>query len=714
MRKRRISSLMLCTMSAALVISACGKNVAPGPGAESLTEATGVVSGDSVSDTSAEGVIDEDAGKGGGGTPWIDSDIKSNINSDTPVDPADDFHLYANKEWILENSIPEGYSSWSHYTERGLEVKKQCIDLLKDESIEGHDAELIRTYNSLVLDWDARNEAGISELVDGYERLASLSSLDDVTEVLKDKDAVNYTYSFIDYGADTGLNDPTTFIVLVSSSSLILSDSAEYLERTELGDIYYGYYGDVFVYMAQRYGMTENEARECFDRAIALETRLAPDIYTTNDMYSDDFYDRINNEMSFDEMTALCKVFPLADIIKASGYKYDGIYLVMNPDYLSGLDEIYTEDNFEDIRSLLIVKYVLSNVSNTDREAYEKSNELANEYFGKEGMLSDEEMAYNRVVSQLPDSMQIVYIEKYGSEEDRQKMTELCQEVIDTYSEMLAENDWASDEVKDYAIEKLNKITIHAAYPDKFKDTSGIDLTDCSLLEAEKNINENNIMRNIELIGTKLDPEKWAEFMSVTECNAFYNPSDNSINMIIGMMGEPFYSSDMSVEELYASIGAFWVGHEISHAFDNSGAQFDAEGQYRDWWTEADKEEFNKRVGRMDDYLDTIVAFDDNHFIGTNIDTEMIADMTGLQCALRMASKVEGFDYQKFFIKYAQMNASIDVYSSELSQLTQDAHPLNYSRTNVPVQQFEEFYEAFDVKEGDNMYLAPEDRLIVW
>ncbi|OQA18209.1 MAG: Neutral endopeptidase [Firmicutes bacterium ADurb.Bin354] len=279
---------------------------------------------------------------------------------------------------------------------------------------------------------------------------------------------------------------------------------------------------------------------------------------------------------------------------------------------------------------------------------------------------------------------------------------------------MLAENDWASDEVKDYAIEKLNKITIHAAYPDKFKDTSGIDLTDCSLLEAEKNITENNIKRNIELIGTKLDPEKWAEFMSVTECNAFYNPSDNSINMIIGMMGEPFYSSDMSVEELYASIGAFWVGHEISHAFDNSGAQFDAEGQYRDWWTEADKEEFNKRVGRMDDYLDTIVAFDDNHFIGTNIDTEMIADMTGLQCALRMASKVEGFDYQKFFIKYAQMNASIDVYSSELSQLTQDAHPLNYSRTNVPVQQFEEFYEAFDVKEGDNMYLAPEDRLIVW
>ena len=111
----------------------------------------------------------------------------------------------------------------------------------------------------------------------------------------------------------------------------------------------------------------------------------------------------------------------------------------------------------------------------------------------------------------------------------------------------------------------------------------------------------------------------------ILSCNAFYSFADNTINMIIGMMGEPFYSSDMSIEELYASIGAFWVGHEISHAFDNNGAQFDAEGAYRDWWTAEDKEEFNKRV-----------------------------------------------------------------------------------------QQFEEFYETYDVKEGDAMYLAPEDRLVIW
>ena len=173
-------------------------------------------------------------------------------------------------------------------------------------------------------------------------------------------------------------------------------------------------------------------------------------------------------------------------------------------------------------------------------------------------------------------------------------------------------------------------------------------------------------------------------------------------------------SDDMSVEELYASIGAFWVGHEVSHAFDMNGAQFDAEGNYRNWWKEEDLQEFERRSKRLDDYLDTIIPFGDHHVIGSNVDTEMAADYTGLQCALRMAQKVEDFDYDKFFTKYAQMNASLGLYSSELSQLTQDSHPLNFLRTNVPVQQFEEFYETYGVKEGDAMYLAPEDRLLIW
>lgn len=649
-----------------------------------------------------------------GGKPWINSDIKENITKDTKTDPRDDFHLYVNKKWILENSIPDGYSSWSHYHERALEVKKQGINLLKDNNIEGHDANLIRTYYNLILDWNKRNESGISELVDGYKKIVETNTIDDITKLLTDKETVYDYYNFIDYYSDTGFNDPETYLAVVDTPGLLLNDSAEYSTRTEYGNMYYGLKKDVFIYMGKKFGMTEEEAIKYFENAIDLETKLSSKIFTTNESYSDDYYEKINNEMTFKEMSSLSKNFPLSNIITSAGFKYKGKYLVTTPEYLKYLDEIYKQDNIDKIKSLLIVKYILSYSTSIDRETYDKYNELSNKYLGKSGTLSDDEMAYNSVIKKLPDSMQIVYIKKYGSEEDRKKMKELCQMVIDTYRGLLLENDWLSEETKKYAVEKLDKMTINALYPDKFNDTSKIDITNKTLLEAEKIIELNDIKRDIEELGTKVDHDKWADWMSVTTCNAFYSPSSNSINMLLGMMGEPYYSSDMSVEELYASIVGYWIGHEISHAFDNSGSQFDANGVYRDWWNTKDKEEFKRRVEKMDNYLNSIVAFGDYHFIGTNIDAEMIADMTGLQCALRMASKIENFDYKKFFIKYAELYATIGLYSDQLSLLTQDSHPLDYSRTNVPVQQFEEFYKAFDVKEGDNMYLAPEDRLIIW
>ena len=650
----------------------------------------------------------------GGGQPWIDSELKENLSAEMETDPRDDFHLYASKDWLLANDIPDGYSFWSHYDERGLEVKQQCMELLKDKSLAGHDAQLIQTYNSLVLDWDARNAKGVTEIKELYDELLSADSTEDITKLLTDSNTAHKLYCFFAFGADTGLNNPDKYLVALADPTLLLTDSAEYSERSEYGDMYYRYRKELFVYVAEKMGMSAEEAEKRFDSAIALEARLSEKIYTTQERHNDDFMDRINNEMSYEDVAALAKVFPLGDILSSAGYKYDGTYLVTNPDYYGLLDEIYTDEHIEEIKDLMIVRYLLGYAGNLDKDVYDKTNELINSYFGTSGTVSDEEMAYERVADALPESMQQVYISKYGSAEDKKKMEDLCQQVIDTYRELLSENEWASDEVKAYAIEKLDKMEIHAAFPDKFRDTSGIDISGCSLIEADEIISQMDADYEKSLIGTERDKEMWAEGANILSCNAFYNFTDNTINMFIGMMGGPFYSSDMSTEELYASIGAFWVGHEVSHAFDSNGAQFDAEGKLRDWWTPEDKEEFNRRVSRMDDYLDGIVAFGGNHFIGTNIDTEMVADMTGLQCALRMASKVEDFDYDKFFTKYAQMNASLGVYSAELSQLLQDEHPLNYARTNVPVQQFEEFYETYNVKEGDNMYLAPEDRLLVW
>ena len=705
---RQIIAILLGTMITSIMLSGCGE------GSETNVETTdGSVqnqeAGAAPSDSSEDNSV-----KGSGGKPWLDTSIKENITADTKADPKDDFYLYANKVWLEKNDIPDGYDTWSLYDKRSLDVKKQCMDLMKDESIKGHDAELVRTYNKLILDWNARNELGVSELLEKYNKITEAKNIDDITKLLTDKDTVYDYFDFFDFKVTTGLNDPNKYIVGVDTPKLLLKDSAEYTQRTELGDIYYGYYKDLFVYMAGKFGMTEDEANRCFENAVTLDSKLAPKIYTTKEKNAGDYYEKINNEIPLSELASYTKKFPLKEILTSAGYAYDGAYIVTTPDYFKHIDDIYTEGNLEAIKSRMIVEYILSYSSIVDKETYDKTIELDNKYLGSNGAMSDEEMACDMVKKNLPDSYQKVYIEKYGSEEDRQKMTELCQKVIDTYKELISENEWASDETKKAAIEKLDKMAIHSAYPDKFNDTTGIDIGGCTLIEAGRNIENNIIKENIKLIGTKVDKEKWGEIIPVTECNAFFNPQDNSINMFIGMMGEPFYSSDMSTEELYASIGAFWAGHEISHAFDRNGAQFDADGNFKDWMSDADKEQFQKRIDKMDKYLDSIVAFGDKHFEGANVDTEMTADITGLQCALKMASKVDGFDYKKFFTKYAQMNAIVASYNHELEKVSQDEHPLDYSRANVPVQQFEEFYKAFDVKEGDNMYLAPEDRITVW
>ncbi|MBR1628766.1 MAG: M13 family metallopeptidase, partial [Lachnospiraceae bacterium] len=648
------------------------------------------------------------------GTPWVDSELKENVTKRTPIDPKEDFHLYANKDWLVKNKIPRGYESWSHYAERANEVKRQCMKLLKDPSIFGHDADLIHTLNSLILDWDTRNAIGVTGIKDLADRILAVQNIEELKSLLMSEEGIELLDNFISVGAGTGLTDSSYYQVFVGNSGFLLSDAAEYEKRSEYGDMQYDYAKDVFSHMAGRLGMDPSEAQARFDGAIAFESLLAPSALTSEDEMSDDYIERINNEMFFSEVGLLSGAYPLTEMIEKMGYRYEGKYVVEQPEYLRKLNEVFNDSNLEGMKDLIYVGYVTGFSNLLDEEIVSYAGNAYEEYFGGNGSITDREMAYNMVSGMLPAAMQKVYVSRYGSTKDKRRMEQLCRQVIRTYRELLRENKWASRKTINYAIKKLNSIKIHAAYPDEWMDYSSISLDGKNLVDAVRAINEYYTAYNQSLMGQRVNDRNWASGMNLLSCNAFYSAQDNTINMIIGMMGEPFFSDDMSKEELYASIGAFWVGHEVSHAFDNNGSQFDANGDYKDWWTKKDKQEFNRRVRKMNRYLDKIIPFGKYHVNGSNVNTEMIADMTGLQCALRMAKKERHFDYDKFFKTYAQMNASLSIYSTELYVLTQDEHLLDYLRTNVPVQQFEEFYKTYDVEKGDGMYLAPKDRLLIW
>lgn len=664
-------------------------------------------------ETDAEEAVVSDSSHDNG-APWLNSCLIGNVTEDIPTDPKQDFYLSVNKDWILNTKLPDGYSVWSNYSAVAKETMEKAITMLRSNKLSGHDAELIQGLFGLYTDIDARNEAGYEPIRPIVEKILAAESLDDIKRLYLDGDFGYEVENLLSFDISTGISDASRYYAWVSLPTLIMSDSANYLQENEYGTLLRDFNKDCFLYMMNRLGMSGEDALKCFDDAIALETELAPHIYTDEESMRSDFREKINNVMTFDELTGLVNEYPLKEVLEVSEIVYDGGYLVVDPDYIQYLDKVFTEENVQKLKNHMLVKFVLKQITALDEDTMRTVTELKNQYYGTSGDTNLEEKAFTLLKAMLPDSLSKEYIKMYSSEEDRQKVEDMCYKVIDTYREILSQNDWATQETLDYAVKKLDAMTVHVGWPDKWRDYSGLDISGLSYYEALKEIEKYNIKLGVNLLGTVPDKEMWANSLCVLECNAFYSNSDNSINMIVGMMESPFYYSDMPVEELYASLGAFWIGHEVSHAFDSNGARYDLEGRLNNWWNEEDLKGFEARVEKLDRYLDDILIMDNYYVNGSNVDSEMIADMTGVQCALKMAEKEEGFDYAKFFEYYAKMNASISLYTYELSQIQGDPHPLDYQRANVPVQQFEEFYKAFGVTESDGMYLAPEKRLVIW
>ncbi|MBR6487162.1 MAG: M13 family metallopeptidase [Lachnospiraceae bacterium] len=337
-------------------------------------------------------------------------------------------------------------------------------------------------------------------------------------------------------------------------------------------------------------------------------------------------------------------------------------------------------------------------------------------YCGITESMPDEEEAYLETRSLFADNMARIYVDKYLTEEMRDEIRQLCQDAADTYKVMIDDTDWLSDETKEQAKYKLEHITINALYPDKWEDDSMFFVTPKkdggSYLQAILDYNDSIIKRAQSHINEKVDKEIWG--VDILQTNAFYTPQNNSINIIPGFLCSATYSSDMTIEEKYGALGSV-IGHEISHAFDTNGAQYDADGNIKDWWGKEDYDAFMKRAGKLVDYYDKVVAFDDGtEYHGQVVQTEAIADMAGIKCMLKMAEKIEDFDYDKFFRANTYLWARVTTLEGMESGIATDPHPLHYLRCNVTLQQYDEFYDTYDIKEGDGMYLAPEDRIAVW
>ena len=645
------------------------------------------------------------------GSPWVDYVLRENVKTveERPESAKDDLYLYANFDWAKNTEIRPGYRSESSFSVVADEIREMSLAVLTDDSLEGQDADLVQGLYKAWLDWDARNALGVKPLQKTVDQILAVSDLDGLTALFCDRDT--HAGQLFGFGSDTGLNDPETYLLVISPIGLLLGDSAEYVERTEMGERMEAAYRMAAAKMLPKLGYTEEQASEMMDRALALETELAGGIMSSAEHMSPDYIQRINNEMRPDEAYALCENFPLSTIIDAWGYSAAENCSVTEPAYLEKLDAVYTEDRLEDLKNYLLVCVAIGSMSALDRDCYELSIDFNNAVNGSTGSVPDEEAAYKIVCSALTAPLDRAFLEKNDSTQMKADITRICQECIAYYRDMLDGEDWLSADTRTRAIEKLDAITIHAVYPEKWQDYSSLSLEGLNYYDCLEAIGDFGNDYNRSLLNTKVDHELWN--FDILETNAYYNPQDNSINIIRGILGSVFYRDDMSTEELYAGIGTV-IGHEISHAFDTLGAQFDASGSLSNWWTEEDYSAFLTRAQKLIDYYDTITAFGGYQVQGKKIQTEAIADMAGVKCMLGLLEQKGDVDYRVFFEAYAKLWARLNTREMEYYCLMQDSHPLQYLRTNVTAQQFDQFLEAYGVTEGDGMYLDPAARILVW
>lgn len=648
---------------------------------------------------------------------WLNADIQGNVTENTPAERKNDYGLFVNRDWILQAEIPAGESTTGAMEDVQRTLKDRQIALLKDDSLTGHDAELVHKLYALVSDWDYRNAQGVESAMPVMEAIRSIDSLETLTAYLYDRSNLSRYYPLA-MAVSTDMANPDIYITQIGTPSLMLQDSAEYAERTQAGELYYAKRQQLGMYMLTRLGLSEDEAAQVIENAFAFDALMAQHIKPMATHYQADYVASILNYYTPEELQALAGDFPILEMIEAYGLKIGTSFMVTEPDYIAALPEIYTEENVPLLRDWMALKAAISMATVLDQETYQQTDAISNAVMGITGETSEDDNALQTVLGLLPVPMDNLYIQAYCTEQQRQDMLDIIEDTVAYYRQMLESVDWLSDETRAKAIEKLDNLRVFAVYPDELGDWSGLDFAGPdeggSLLAAHAAVEKFVLSIQSDKIDTIVDKDKWDQLtMQTSRVNAMYNPQNNSINIFAGILSGEVYNEDMSYEQKLGGIGTV-IGHEISHGFDTNGAQFDKDGTIVNWWTDEDYAAFMARAQKLADWYDGFIPWEDANYSGQQVKTEAIADMGGMKCMLAIAAQREDFDYDAFFRQYATIWRMQALPAYLITQTAQDTHPLRYLRINATLAQFDDFVDFYGITEGDGMYLAPEARVAVW
>ncbi|AUD78315.1 peptidase M13 [Kangiella profundi] len=638
---------------------------------------------------------------------------------DTSVRPQDDLFRHVNGKWLNEFEIPADKSNYGAFTMLAEQAREDVNAIIEEaansNAEQGSDAQKVGDLYQSYMNEELLEELGTKPLQPELEKIAAIKDLSDLSEYIAYAQMISEapfsTYVYID------AKEPDTYITQMSQNGLGLPSRDFYLKEDEKSEEIRQKYVEHMAKMFELAGV-ENGAEKA-NTVMEIEMQIAEKHWPKEKLRNPVAR---YNKMSFEELQ---NTIPNLDWDRWSKTAMlEGIdnVIVGQPDYFAAVNDMLKEISIDDWKTY----YQWHLISDAARFL---NKAIAEESFRfNQGVLSgveEQEPRWKRAVNvingTLGEVVGKIYVEKHFKPEAKERMKELVENLRTAYAQGIKELDWMGEETKKQALDKLAKFTPKIGYPDKWKDYSALEIKADDLFGNMKRATMVEVKRNREKLGQPIDRSEW--FMTPQTVNAYYNPVMNEIVFPAAILQPPFFNMEADDAVNYGGIGAV-IGHEMGHGFDDSGSQYDGDGKLRNWWTEADLEEFTKRTDKLVAQYSDFTVLDGVHVNGEFTQGENIGDLGGLTIAYKAyqiskngepAPVIDGMTGdQRVFYGWAQVWRRKYRDEELRKRIDTDPHSPSEFRANGTVMNMPEFHEAFDVKPGDKMYLKPEERVKIW
>ena len=628
------------------------------------------------------------------------------------TNPKDDFYAAVNQDWLAASTIPAGQGMNGGLYEINFQVQDQLTALIgevaKGTYPKGTDGQKIAALYGNILNWDARNKAGIDPIRPYLEAIEGAETLSDVMAVQKQVQEGLGIAPLVSFDLSIDMKDSSKYTVNFSALGTSLTKDVYTADAGAQKEAFLKYLTALLVLggVPQAEAGAQAQAYYEVERAQGL-VMLAPQ--EQGDV------DKIDNRYTMKDLKALFPQVDLDAVYAQSGLKAADPVGVTDPARLKAAAAYFTDEHVDTLKTALRVGLLSNYSAYLSQDFQEATQTFQQEYAGVQGAESDEQIAASAVQSMLSTSLEKLYVEKYFTAEAKADVEAMIADMIEVYRDRIKGLDWMSETTKAMALKKLDTLGVKVGYPDQWDER-------LSHVEIRSVADGGSYFENVvamtkasravvrDLQGKPVDKSQW--ICPAFTVNAFYNATANDITFPAAILQAPMYDVKASREANLGGIG-YVIAHEITHAFDNNGAKFDEKGNAVSWWTESDYAAFQDLCGQAVAYYDGAESIPGVLCNGTQTLSENVADLGGAACVSEIVRREDG-DFAALFTAMAKTWAltSSRPYAEFIAQI--DVHAASKLRGYMPAQTQAEFYEVFEIQPGDGMWLDPEDRVSIW